>query len=67
MEIYLVRHTKVSIAENTCYGNSDIGLAESFIGEADAVRAKIPNLAYLVCYSSPLTRCKLLSEKLNCK
>ncbi|MBK6605781.1 MAG: alpha-ribazole phosphatase [Leptospiraceae bacterium] len=67
MEIYLVRHTKVSVKENTCYGNSDVGLAESFIGEADAVRSKIPNLENLVCYSSPLTRCKFLSEELNCK
>ncbi|MBP6739816.1 MAG: alpha-ribazole phosphatase [Leptospiraceae bacterium] len=67
MEIYLVRHTKVSVKENTCYGNSDVGLADSFIREAEVVKSKIPNLEYLVCYSSPLTRCKLLSEKLNCK
>ncbi|MBK9501350.1 MAG: alpha-ribazole phosphatase [Leptospiraceae bacterium] len=67
MEIYLVRHTKVSIAENTCYGNSDIGLAESFLREAEVVKSKIPNLENLVCYSSPLTRCKFLSEELNCK
>lgn len=67
MEIYLVRHTKVAVAPNICYGQSDVALAESFFEEAEIILRKLSNPKNFVCYSSPLTRCKLLAEKIPSK
>ena len=42
MEIYLIRHTSVSVEAGICYGQSDVPVAESFAAEAAQVRAKLP-------------------------
>ena len=63
MEIYLVRHTKPDVAEGTCYGRTDVPLAE---GE---FHARVPHIAAhlprgMVFYSSPASRCARLAERL---
>jgi alpha-ribazole phosphatase len=65
MEIYLIRHTSPRIEKGVCYGQSDIpidtGLFES---ECVEVRAKLP-LDIQHFYSSPLSRCATLGNKLS--
>lgn len=64
MEIYLIRHTKPDIEKGICYGQSDIGLADSFKGEVDSLKAKADE-SFEKIYSSPLKRCMLLSKELG--
>ncbi len=62
MEIYLIRHTKVELSTEYCYGSSDISLSENFFCDFEKVKSKLPNLENYEIHSSPLKRCKLLSE-----
>lgn len=64
MEVYLVRHTRVKLLKNICYGQTDVELADSFEDEYIELEKKIPDRNNMVCYSSPLTRCKKLANKL---
>ncbi len=43
MTIYLIRHTKVAVKPGICYGQSDVGLADSFNKEAKIIQDKISN------------------------
>lgn len=63
MEIYVVRHTKVTVGRETCYGQTDVAVAESFLEEAAAIKKLLPN-NFDAVYCSPLTRCKLLATEL---
>jgi alpha-ribazole phosphatase len=66
MEIYIIRHTRVNVAPNICYGQSDVSLADSFAAEAAEVRKKLPPLnGKTIIYSSPLSRCRKLAEELH--
>ncbi|MCE9499782.1 MAG: alpha-ribazole phosphatase [Leptospira sp.] len=65
MEIFLIRHTKVDIAEGTCYGFSDIGLAGSFEEELKFLKSKFPERKEIKFYSSPLRRCAILAGELS--
>jgi len=65
MEIYLVRHTTPDIQKGICYGQSDIGLTNSFQSEVLNIHNKIPLQEISRVYSSPLQRCKLLAETFN--
>ena len=60
MEIYLIRHTTPAIASGICYGQADIGVAESFEEEAAIIQQQLP--AEIICYSSPLKRCRQLAK-----
>jgi alpha-ribazole phosphatase len=63
MEIHLIRHTKPDIEAGICYGQSDIQLATSFDKEWTEIRKKLPlNVDRL--FTSPLSRCTKLSERL---
>lgn len=64
MEIYLVRHTKVALSSEYCYGISDIELAESQEKDLEVVREKLKGIKFNKSYTSPLNRCKLLSKVL---
>ncbi|MBC7607586.1 MAG: alpha-ribazole phosphatase [Burkholderiales bacterium] len=60
MEIYLVRHTETVCPKGVCYGQSDVGIIESY-GEAfQGIVKQLPQEALL--YSSPLQRCKILAK-----
>ena len=61
MEIYLIRHTKPDVEEGICYGQTDIGLAETFPQEWTVLKNKIPDTFERV-YTSPLERCYQLAR-----
>lgn len=61
MEIYLIRHTTPDIAKEICYGQSDIGLTDSFQEESKRILKELPPFVDTV-YSSPLKRCLLLAS-----
>lgn len=64
MEIYLVRHTKVAISGDYCYGISDVELAESKQEDIQQVKDKLNGIQFNEAYTSPLNRCKLLASEL---
>jgi len=63
MELYLVRHTTPQIEKGLCYGQSDIGVTESFHTEASQISRVLPPNPGKV-YSSPLQRCRILANHL---
>lgn len=64
-EIYIIRHTKVNLPIEVCYGQSDVGLDSNYMEEFKNVRNKIPADEELVYYSSPLSRCTMLADFLS--
>lgn len=65
MQLYLVRHTTLDVAEGICYGQSDIDVANSFDDELEVLKMKLAHLPPCVVYSSPLQRCAKLALGLN--
>ena len=66
MDIYLIRHTKTGTLKGLCYGQTDVALADSFPEEAQQLQLKLPELKpNTLVFSSPLTRCVQLAEKLS--
>ncbi len=65
MEIYLIRHTQVALEPGICYGQTDVPVANSFETEYDQLRAKLPESWTGEIYSSPLSRCRVLAERLQ--
>lgn len=63
MSLYLVRHTTPAINPGICYGQTDLGLANSAQQELDDVRRRLPEQIAKV-YSSPLRRCTALAHRL---
>lgn len=63
MRLYLIRHPLPDVAPGTCYGRTDLGLAEDAAAVAARLRAHLPAAAPL--YSSPLQRCRLLAQALH--
>ena len=61
MDIILVRHTSVGVPKGTCYGWSDVPVAETFETEAAETKKKLGNEPFDIVYSSPLTRAKKLA------
>lgn len=61
--IYLIRHTTPAIARGMCYGQTDLGVTDSFHREAALIRQCLPGDIAMV-YSSPLKRCTLLAQEL---
>ena len=64
MNLYLIRHTKVDINPDICYGQSDVELADSFLEEAEIIQKQLHGKQYDKVFSSPLSRCRKLSEYL---
>lgn len=66
MALIMVRHTTPRVAKGTCYGRTDLALADSFEAEAAAVAAALGALgATGPILSSPLSRCRLLAAYLG--
>jgi len=65
LKLYLIRHTKPHFEPGTCYGQSDIDVADTFIQESLALRAKIENIQIDAVYSSPLQRCSKLASDMQ--
>ena len=64
MEIYVIRHTRVSIDSGICYGQSDVDLAQTFEQELGMYKSCLPS-DFDKVYSSPLKRCHLLADALS--
>lgn len=64
MEIVLVRHTRVAVPKGTCYGWSDVPLADTFLEEAAETKANLEKIKmdFDKVYSSPLSRAVKLAE-----
>lgn len=61
MKISLVRHTAVDVPQGMCYGQTDVGLKESFEEEATIVSKNLIDKQFDRSFSSPLSRCRRLS------
>lgn len=61
MELHILRHTKPDVPPDTCYGQTDYPVADSFAAEVEAIR---PILAddYDAVIASPLQRCQSLAK-----
>lgn len=60
--LYLIRHTTPRIAPGICYGQLDIGVADSFVEEANDALSWLPPLELII--TSPLQRTHRLAEHL---
>ena len=66
MEIVLIRHTSVDVVRGTCYGQTDVDVAESFDDEALEVRHKLGKWdSFDIAYSSPLSRAVKLARSVG--
>lgn len=64
MEIYIIRHTTPKVDKGICYGQTDFAIDETTIEkECKFITDNIPNDIEKY-FSSPLKRCRQLSEKL---
>ena len=63
MDVYLVRHTTPDVLPGVCYGQADVGLADSFDAEWQELRHKLAHLSAPLVLSSPLQRCLRLAQK----
>lgn len=63
MDVYLVRHTTPDVLPGVCYGQADLGVADSFDAEWGLLRAKLAHLQQPLIFSSPLQRCLRLAQK----
>ncbi|MHB1427447.1 MAG: histidine phosphatase family protein [Rhodocyclaceae bacterium] len=63
MRLWLIRHPPPAVPPGTCYGATDLPLAEDPVVHAEALRALLP--ADIPLFSSPLARCRRLAERLH--
>lgn len=61
MEVVLIRHTSVNVPRGTCYGWSDVPVAQTFEQEAAVTKRNLGDVAFDCVYSSPLTRARKLA------
>ena len=62
MQVVLIRHTSVAVPRGTCYGQSDVPVADTFMEEAaQTLRNLQPYQPFDAVYSSPLTRARKLA------
>lgn len=62
MEVILIRHTSVAVAPGTCYGRSDVPVADTFATEAAATKQHLAQYGPIdKAYTSPLTRARMLA------
>jgi alpha-ribazole phosphatase len=64
MQIFVTRHTKVQAGRETCYGQTNVPLADSFVEEAAAIKEKLPN-DFDAIFCSTLERCKILAVEMQ--
>lgn len=62
MEVVLIRHTSVDAPKGTCYGWSDVPVAETFEHKAAETKAQLAVYTpFDAVFSSPLTRARKLA------
>lgn len=63
MQIHAIRHLRVALPPDVCYGHSDVSLKEPFVEEWDRIAQKLPIYhSSLRVYSSPLKRCSTMAS-----
>ena len=63
MNIVFVRHTRVNVPPGTCYGFTDVPLADTFEAEAAVTKARLDILGPCdAAFTSPLTRARRLAD-----
>lgn len=62
MDVYMIRHTAVDVETSVCYGQTDVGLKDTFEQEAQVVKENLASIKADKVFSSPLSRCKRLAE-----
>ena len=63
MQLHLIRHPRPAVEPGICYGQTDVGLAESAAEVAARLRPLLPESFAL--HASPLARARLLAEALG--
>jgi len=64
MDLYLIRHPTPLIDQGVCYGQSDVPVSPEVLEKtAERLRSLLP--LSLVIFASPLSRCRLLAERLG--
>lgn len=66
MLIDLIRHTTPDIKEGICYGQTDLGLASTYVEEHKVVLSKLVN-DYDAVFTSPLKRCSQFATNIVSK
>lgn len=65
MEIYMIRHTSVGVPKGTCYGWTDVPVADTFEQEAAETKRNLESMLddnkLDIVFSSPLTRARKLA------
>ncbi|MBO4827032.1 MAG: alpha-ribazole phosphatase [Prevotella sp.] len=62
MDLIMIRHTSVGVPHGTCYGWTDVPVADTFEQEAaETLRNLQPLMPFDRVYTSPLTRAKQLA------
>ncbi len=64
MDVFVIRHTRVAVAKDVCYGQHNVPLADSFEAEAAAYQSQLPT-DFGAVFCSPLSRCKILVDALQ--
>ncbi|MBQ4296309.1 MAG: alpha-ribazole phosphatase [Prevotella sp.] len=62
MRVTLIRHTSVAVPPGTCYGWSDVPLADTFEEEAETPRRALQAMAIDHAWTSPLSRARRLAQ-----
>ena len=69
MNIFFLRHTSLDVEPDVFYGQTDLDVSNTFDEEVKIIKKKINKLInkdYKVkVYSSPLQRCRKLSQKIS--
>lgn len=65
MNLTLLRHTTVDVPPGMIYGQTDVPLNASFNDEAAMVIEQIAPITFDAVYSSPLSRCLRLAQKIS--
>ena len=66
MEVFVIRHTPVAVGKDTCYGQTDVPLAHTFLQDILHYKTQLP-IGFDAVFCSPLQRCKDLAMALNCQ
>ncbi|MGN1264158.1 MAG: alpha-ribazole phosphatase family protein [Prevotella sp.] len=62
MEIVMIRHTRVNVPPGTCYGQTDVDVADTFEQEAEVTKKNLAVYgAFDAVYASPLGRARKLA------
>lgn len=64
MEVYVIRHPPVNVEKGICYGQLDVPCSPDNESLIEKIQQQLPPDIDKV-YSSPLSRCKELTEKLH--